>query len=415
MCRTISLFLLLTSCLFAGMVEDVISLKEMGLDEASIIDSVAQGEKLKPADLLKLKKAGFSNELIGKMMKAQKAKPAAASAQPTTIIVQQQQQEEKAGEVQLTVHTDLNGATLKIDGNEVAKTTKGINKIIVPTGKHVIRMEASDGAYEKEVEFEKGQANVLHIFDHVEAPESSKTIYQKFLEKTAREITFVKAYSHKANIKGSDGFVKAEETIKDVQYSMGKSIRIFDDYLTSMVFQGVEHTYYIDSGKAYQSSPKVLFIVYFDESLEIKDYRYAVKRVYENYMETKRDYEQLDRNKAKVEQFNNSNPEPNLAIVFSDRSKKKKTESLTLSFRMSGTIYDITNEGTYAVCPLPGVPYSYSWKREGLDKSASFNFPEGKKVIIAVDMNWIGNQTKVKLVPASTDLSKVTFSNYKSF
>ena len=413
MSRFCLILLFLASQIFAGAVEDIISLKEMGLDDSSIVESASQGEKLKPADLIKLKKAGFSNELIGKLMKAQKASSSKQS-QPTTIIVQQQESK-SSGEVELTVHTVINGGLLKINGKEIARTNRGINKITVPTGDHVVRLETSYGSYEEEISVKSGVANVIHIYDYVEPPESCKEVYKSYIKKFERELNSMIKSSHKIDLVDREGFRVGSEKYEGIRVDIGSSIRIFDEHQTCVTFSGQETTYDKYGDATSRKNPEVLFRIWIDPEFDLKTKAIFVERTFKNFQRIVKEYRDLDESLARIEKFKASNPEPTLAIVYSDKAKKKPTESFSLSIPLAGKLYDITKEGAYAVCPLPGVPFTYNWKRKGFDKSSSFDFPEGKKVIIAVDVNWMGNQTKVRYVSSDVDLSQVNFSNHKKF
>jgi len=125
-------------------------------------------------------------------------------------------------------------------------------------------------------------------------------------------------------------------------------------------------------------------------------------------------FKKLDENLAAVEKFNSEGHPPNFLLVFSEKAKND-TEGFQLSINMSDPLYHINiHTGLASVCPLE-TSYRYSWIREGIDPSENFQVKDNHLTVLAVNSNWLGNQTKVYYLPKGTDLSKVSYDNVASF
>jgi hypothetical protein len=411
----LSLFFLASqSGVWGDLADDLIALKSMGMDDESLRVSVQQSNsKLSPGDMLKLKKGGFDNALIKKLLMAGMKPAQDSQAQPQTVVIQQQVA--PAAQVEITVHTHGKGGKLHVDGKLVATMHGGINKVMVPSGEHEFRLDHADKEYRQMVNIDPAQPNVFYIFYFDEVNEHSKAVFERYRREFKRELAQFCEHEFDSDIVDRDGFTVGREYYKEIECRPYATIRTFGQEKTRLMFEGRFHkkihgTKY-NKEHTYKKGLKTRFFTLdIEDSLEVSGELVYFDRAKMTFDELVLSFQRLDKNLKTIEIFNAENHAPNVKIVLSEKALKD-TRSFHLSIPLSDKLYDFQLQaGELAVCPL-STSYRYHWGRKGIEPSESFRVREDKNTVIALHSNWLGNQTKVYYIDKSIPLSSVTFEN----
>ncbi len=299
------IFILSASLANAALVDDIVQLKQLGLDDDILTQSVlASEEKIVPQDLIKFKHAGFSNELIKKLLMAKASlQDTGVSAKETHRIIVQHKPMQQSGEVELTLHTHARGAKLHLDGKLLGVTQPGANRFNVPTGKHLFKLEHGRRLYEELVNIEVGKANILYIYHMDDATQNSIATADKFLSSHKREFDEIMKLEFRENVRGSGGEALGIRTKQNIKAYAQKSIRIYDTVLTRFVVTAVTAFNHWGTDRISYSGEEIMFYFDMTEDLEIKKTVHFFETALNKFNELVEAYKLFDQRMIKINYY----------------------------------------------------------------------------------------------------------------
>lgn len=392
---------------YAGVVEDIVELRDLGLTTEGLLLAAKDGKmSFGPSELKKLKEKGFSEDFL-ELLDAHTKSLEKESAGSLLMV-------EAVGEqdpISLKVISAKKGAVLLLDGKVVEKIENDGVRLKTTPGWHEIGLQWEGGEFKKEIRVTEKNFSIIHLFAEVPLDENSEEIARVFLEEDrAREIRAFKNNSLFRPIKSRSGITRGREIYRHMKAEASGGMKILDETRVRIDFKGVRERQ-IENGPTLSSSEMVFFTLEVNEKGEVTDRQILEPWVYKHYQNIVKEVEDLDRDYATIRAFNKANDlQANLKIIVSPAAKKV-TRSFQLSLPHSEAIYTL-GFGEWPICPL-SRPYVTKWVRKGLDAEGELILEKDSRLLIVLHSNWLGDKTKIYQVSDDLDLAEISYENYK--
>lgn len=404
---------------YATTLKDIRELKTAGLDDATIIAAIDSAIEISTPEIIALKKDGYSAELIQAILKSKKTF-ASATVSPTVVAPSQNSLviTSTVAEKNTTVRSSVEGPRLYLDGKLIGVLKEGENKFDLPEGQKKLGMEYLNFRLESDMAISKTN-NFIQIYDYLEADETSKLVKNELLKNNRMAISYyVESLRRRGDIVNGAGETVGNFTYVEHEWETGCRVKILDKVFYMVHSKAKYHTTMIYSDKNIENTcekPTLFSTLLFNENGQIEKVfsHHDLGKVLETEIDIQR---KLDLEQNKIELWNKqeqAQAQNNIALVYSDKAKADSVGfELHIGTRARGKMVYSLNLGEQKVCP---GQYYYHWRRKNISPSESLEIPEGKKAIVAIHSNFIGNQTKIYLVPIDKDLTGINFENHKNF
>lgn len=404
---------------YATTLKDIRELKSAGLDDATIIAAIDSAVEISTQEIIELKKNGYSAELIQAILKSKK-NFAVATAAPTVVAPSQNTLviTSTLAEKNTTVRCSVEGPRLYLEGKLIGVLKAGENKFDLPEGQKNMCMEYLNFRLESQITISKTN-NFIQIYDVLEADDSSKLVKNEVLKNNHTAIAYyVESLRRRGDIVNDAGETVGQFTYVQHEWETGSRVKILDKVFYTVSSKAKYHTtmYYKDKNIEDTSEKATLFsTILFNENGQIQKVfsHHDLGKVLESEVDIQR---KLELEKNKIELWNKqeqAKAQNNIVLVYSDKAKADSLGfELHIGTRARGKMVYALTPGEQKVCP---GQYFYHWLRKNVSPSEKLEIPEGQKAIVAIHSNFIGNQSKIYLVPIEKDLTGINFENHKNF
>jgi len=392
-----------------GVVEDIVELKDLGLDDESLLLAAKEGKmSFGKKDFSQLIAKGFSEEFIGLLRSHTDSLK--KNSQGLLLMVEAVGKEDP---ISLKVISDKPDALLLLDGKVVDRFEGGALKLGTSPGWHEVGLRWKGGEFSREIRLSEEERQTLHVFAKVPLDEESREMAQSLLEKKlSREVKAFCERDFSRSIKDRFGGVKGREFFRKVKVLPTHGIKTLDETRVRMQFQGYAQKEMANGPILMSPSLSIFFILDFNSDGEVISKQINEPRIYREYMNIIKEVEELDEDYKRIRSFNGSKDSKrlNLKIIASPKSTKD-TKAFHLSLPHSQSIYTL-GLGAWSICPLER-PYQTRWERKGVDPKSELNLNEGTRFLVVLHSNWLGDKSQIFKVPEGVELDVLNYENHK--